>query len=60
MVKEFLRAFAFNAGITLHVRIIYGENDHHKIEAIFKSFARALKDAIKIISDEVASSKGVL
>ena len=36
------------------------ENDHHKIEAIFKSFARALKDAIKIISDEVASSKGVL
>ena len=60
MVKEFFRAVAFNAGITLHIKVLYGENDHHKIEAIFKSFARALKDAIKIISDEVASSKGVL
>ena len=60
MVKEFFRAVAFNAGITLHIKVLYGENDHHKIEAIFKSFARALKESIKIVSDEVSSSKGVL
>lgn len=60
MVKEFFRAFVNESRVTLHINLLYGENDHHKIEAIFKSFARALKDAIKIISDEVASSKGVL
>ena len=46
--------------LTLHINLLYGENDHHKIEAIFKSFARALKESIKIVSDEVSSSKGVL
>ena len=60
MVKEFFRAFAFNGGITLHVKCLYGENDHHKIEAVFKSFARALKEGSEIISKEVSSSKGVL
>ena len=60
LAEEFMRAFAFNAGITLHIKLMYGSNDHHKIEAIFKSFARALKEGIEIISDEVASSKGVL
>ena len=60
MVKEFFRAFVNESRVTLHINLLYGENDHHKIEAIFKSFARALKDAIEIISDEVASSKGVL
>ena len=60
MVKEFFRAFVNESRVTLHINLLYGENDHHKIEAIFKSFARASKDAIKIISDEVASSKGVL
>ena len=60
MVKEFFRAFVNESRVTLHINLPYGENDHHKIEAIFKSFARALKDAIEIISDEVASSKGVL
>ena len=59
MVKEFFRAFV-NEYELHYINLLYGENDHHKIEAIFKSFARALKDAIKIISDEVASSKGVL
>lgn len=60
MVKEFFRAFVNESRTTLHINLLYGENDHHKIEAIFKSFARALKEAIEIISDEVASSKGVL
>lgn len=60
MTEEFLRAFAFNAGITLHVHVPYGKNDHHKIEAIFKALARALKAAVKIESDQIPSSKGVL
>lgn len=60
MVKEFFRAFVNESRVTLHINLLYGENDHHNIEAIFKSFARALKEGIEIISDEVASSKGVL
>ena len=60
MTKEFFRAVAFNAGITLHINIMYGENDHHKIEAIFKAFGRALKEAITIVGDEMPSTKGVL
>lgn len=60
MVKEFLRAFADHAGITLHVNVWYGENDHHKVEAIFKALGRACKEAVAITSDELPSSKGVL
>ncbi len=60
MVEEFLRAFAFNAGITLHVLVPYGTNDHHKIEAIFKALAHALKEATMIVSEEIPSSKGTL
>jgi len=61
MVVEFFRAFAFNAGITLHLKILYGENDHHKIEALFKAFGRAIKEA-KFRSSEngVPSTKGSL
>lgn len=62
LVQEFFRAAAVNAGITLHIKLEYGENDHHKIEAIFKAFARSLREALK--EDEtrqgVASTKGVL
>jgi len=58
--EEFFRAFAFNAGITLHINLLYGENDHHKIESGFKAFSRALRDASKIISEEIPSSKGIL
>ena len=60
MVKEFFRAVAFNAGITLHIRVLYGENDHHKIEGRFKAFGRALKEAITIEGNSIPSSKGVL
>ena len=60
MVKEFFRAVAFNAGITLHIRVLYGENDHHKIEGIFKAFGRALKEAITIEGNSIPTSKGVL
>jgi len=44
-VKEFLRAFVSNAGFTLHVKKLAGENDHHIIEAIFKGLGRVLEDA---------------
>lgn len=59
MVEEFLRAFAFNAGMTLHIHV-YGKNDHHQIEAIFKGLGRAIKQAIAIESDRLPSTKGVL
>ena len=60
MIKEFFRALAFQAGITLHMKILYGENDHHKAEALFKAFANALKDAVTETGGGVLSSKGVL
>ena len=60
MVKEFFRAFAFNGGITLHVKCLYGENDHHIIEALFKSVAHALKEAVKPNNGKILSSKGML
>jgi len=47
LVEEFFRAVAFNAGITLHVKALYGSNTHHIIEAMFKAFGRALDDATR-------------
>ena len=60
MVEEFMRAFAFNAGITLHINLLYGSNDHHKAEAVFKGLGHALKAALKVTSDEIPSTKGML
>lgn len=61
LVEEFMRAFAFNAGITLHLRVEYGSNDHHKIEALFKALAYAMKQATRPNSSgAVVSTKGVL
>ena len=61
LTEEFMRAFAFNAGITLHLRVEYGSNDHHKIEALFKALAYALKAAVKKNTDgSVISTKGTL
>ena len=60
MFKEFFRAFVYESRITLNINLLYGENDHHKIEAVFKSFARALKEGSEVISKDVSSSKGVL
>jgi imidazoleglycerol-phosphate dehydratase len=48
LAKEFLVAFASNAGITLHVRSLAGDNAHHILEAAFKAVARALKEAVTI------------
>ncbi|MGN0642165.1 MAG: imidazoleglycerol-phosphate dehydratase HisB [Huintestinicola sp.] len=61
LTEEFFRAFAFNAGITLHLKCLYGSNDHHKIEAMFKACAHALKDAVSLAGDgKTLSTKGVL
>lgn len=58
--KEFFRGFANNSLATLHIELLYGENEHHKIEAVFKGFARALRKAVEITSDSLQSTKGVL
>lgn len=61
MVEEFFRALAFHAGITLHARLLYGTNDHHKAEALFKALAHSLRQAVRPTGDAVPlSTKGVL
>ncbi len=62
LTEEFLRAFSVHAGVTLHARILYGNNTHHKIEALFKAFGHALRLAVKKDADVcgVLSTKGVL
>lgn len=60
LTKEFLRAFADNAGVTLHIRSEYGENAHHITEAMFKAMARALRQAVEIKGNDLPSTKGVL
>ena len=63
LVREFFQAFAMNAGITLHVETLYGENDHHIAESCFKGLARALRMAVAIDqrqADRVPSTKGTL
>ena len=61
MTEEFFRAFAMNAGITLHLRCEYGKNTHHMIESLFKAAAHALRKAAILNNDDVIlSSKGML
>jgi imidazoleglycerol-phosphate dehydratase len=63
LFKEWFQAFAQNAGLTLHIENLYGENNHHIVESCFKGLARALRQAIEIDprkSDSVPSTKGVL
>lgn len=62
LVEEFFRAVAFNAGITLHVKLLYGNNSHHIIEAMFKGFGRALREATSYDErvEGIMSTKGML
>ena len=62
LVEEFFRAVAFNAGITLHIKLLHGTNCHHIIEAMFKAFGRAMDEATKIDTRIVGvmSTKGLL
>ena len=63
LVREWFNAFAVNAGVTLHVETLYGENSHHIAESCFKGLARALRAAVAIdprAAGEVPSTKGRL
>ena len=61
MTVEFMRALAFNAGITLHLKSVYGENSHHITEALYKAAAHALRLAVRPNnSGKPLSTKGVL
>jgi len=62
LAEEFFRAVSSNSKMTLHVRVRYGSNAHHMIEAAFKAFARALREAVSVDPGEtgVPSTKGTL
>lgn len=63
LVRHFLEAFAAEAKVNLHAKIVYGTNDHHKVEALFKALGRALDKATRIderISGELPSTKELL
>lgn len=63
LFKEWFQAFAFAAGVTLHVENLYGENNHHIIESCFKGLARAIRTAAAIdprAKDAIPSTKGTL
>lgn len=60
MAKEFFYAFAMHAGMTIHVKLLYGSNAHHCLEAVFKAFGHALYVAMQETADGVLSTKGVL
>ena len=63
LVEDFFGGFANHAGANLHARVLYGRSNHHKVEAIFKCFARALKYACSTdrrLRDQLPSTKGLL
>ena len=62
MIPHFFKSLAFNCGLTLHLSILYGSNDHHKCEGLFKAFARVLSDAVTLDPRRmgVSSTKGTL
>lgn len=62
MAEEFFRAVAVNAGLTVHLNVLAGRNDHHKLEALFKAFGLALRDAVRVDANiqGVLSTKGAL
>lgn len=63
LVREWFQAFAHNAGITVHVETLYGDNNHHIVESCFKGLARALREAVAVdaaMPDAVPSTKGSL
>jgi len=62
LAEEFFRAFSNSCGIGIHVRVLYGRNTHHMLEAVFKAFGRAMKQAVTITGNtgQVPSTKGVM
>jgi imidazoleglycerol-phosphate dehydratase len=62
LVEEFFKALCNHARITLHINLLYGRNSHHMVEALFKGFGRALREAVSFDerTSEIPSTKGVL
>ena len=62
LIKEFFKAVAENAKMNIHIEVLYGENTHHQIEAVFKAFAVALREAVSYNEriKGIASTKGML
>jgi len=60
LVEEFFYSIAYNGGINLHIDVLKGRNTHHIIESIFKGFTRALREAVKVVGDDIPSSKGLI
>ena len=60
LTEEFMRAFAVNSGLTLHMKALYGKNAHHITEALFKSLGVSIKEAVAVTGAGVTSTKGVL
>tara|TARA_B100000029_G_scaffold485606_1_gene539105 strand:+ start:772 stop:1365 length:594 start_codon:yes stop_codon:yes gene_type:complete len=60
LVEEFWRAFVMSSEITVHQVLVRGKNTHHIIESLFKSTARALRDAVRVEGSQLPSTKGVL
>lgn len=60
LIEEFLRAFALNASMTLHVLLHHGRNSHHIAEAVFKGLGVALGRAVAVVGQGIPSTKGVL
>lgn len=62
LVEEFFRAVSTNAGMNIHINVLYGSNSHHMTEAVFKAFGRALDDAVRVDAriDGVMSTKGII
>ncbi len=59
-IRHFFNSFAENVKMNLHLHVLYGEDQHHIVEAAFKALAWAIKEAKKIVSDEIPSTKGIL
>ena len=62
LVEEFFKALCNHAKITLHINLLYGRNNHHMVEAVFKGFGRALREAVFLDerASQIPSTKGVL
>ena len=60
LAEEFFSALVREAGLTLHIKLVSGKNTHHIIEAVFKAFGRVLGAGVKVVSDRIPSTKGVI
>jgi len=60
LFEEFFRGLVTSSEITLHIDLVRGNNSHHIIESVFKSFARAFKNAVKVSGSDIPSTKGSL